>query len=102
MPKGQYLLRAGSTYTGAYSKDYPGITQNEVQLYHSCAQLQVDSDSTGVLPKGVLIPEAVQYGQDGMLVSEQMYTGQSVDPDYRYPGGPLWTGKELVEDKPSV
>ena len=71
-----------------------------MQLYHSCAQIQVDSDSTGSLPKGVLIPEAFQYGKSGLVVSVEMYDEKKVDADYLYPGGPLWTGKELVEDKP--
>jgi hypothetical protein len=97
-PKGQYLLRAGHVFSGVKGKY--GI-DSEVQLYHSCAQIQVDSDATGMLPKGILIPEGLQYETEpGLLVSLEMYIAKKLDAGYKYPGGPLWTGKELVEDKP--
>jgi hypothetical protein len=31
-----------------------------------------------------------------------MYNGKKVDADYVYPGGKLWNGKEMIEDKPVV
>ena len=42
----------------------------------------------------------MQFGQEGILVSQDMYNNKKVDEDYVYPGGKLWTGKELVDDKP--
>ena len=64
-PKGQYLLRAASVWQGSWYT-YEGVPHiSEGQLYHSCAQIQVESDATGSLPKGVLIPEAFQYDKPG-------------------------------------
>jgi hypothetical protein len=31
-----------------------------------------------------------------------MYNGQSLDPEYTYPGGDLWDGDKFVVDKPVV
>lgn len=31
-----------------------------------------------------------------------MYREQSLDEGYVYPGGPLWNGEELIQDKPNV
>jgi hypothetical protein len=36
----------------------------------------------------------------GTLMSEAMQNFQKVDEDYEYPGGPLWDGKKLVQDRP--
>ena len=38
----------------------------------------------------------------GVSVSSNMYYGKSLDSDYVYPGGYLWTGEEMVEDKPNL
>jgi len=35
-----------------------------------------------------------------MVISGEMAGYLKIDEDYVYPGGPLWNGKELVEDKP--
>lgn len=37
-----------------------------------------------------------------MLTSLEMYRMQSIDEGYVYPGGPLWDGENLVQDKPDV
>jgi hypothetical protein len=34
------------------------ISQSPAQLYPSCAQIEVESESTTTLPEGVLIPDA--------------------------------------------
>jgi hypothetical protein len=38
----------------------------------------------------------------GMTTSWEMMNQQKLDENYTYPGGPLWTGEELVLDKPVV
>lgn len=101
-PKGQYLLRVASVWH-ASKWTYEGVTsRSEGQLFHSCAHIQVESDTDGALPKGVLIPEIFQYDQPGMVVSGEMGGSLVVDEDYTYPGGQLWNGRELVDDKPSL
>ncbi|KAH7125480.1 hypothetical protein B0J11DRAFT_506313 [Dendryphion nanum] len=88
-PKGQYLLRAASVWH-AQQYTYQGVTERrEGQLYHSCAQINVDSDIIGSLPKG-------------MTVSDLMGENMKVDDGYEYPGGQLWDGKEFHEDKPKL
>lgn len=37
-----------------------------------------------------------------MATSIEMYNQKSVDADYEYPGGPLWNGETLVQDKPPL
>jgi hypothetical protein len=90
-PAGEYLMRMdiiwGSRGAGS-------------QLYPSCAQIRVESDSTTTLPEGVRIPEAFTPTSPGMKESRQILEWKGVDKDYEYPGGPLWNGEELVEDKP--
>lgn len=34
-----------------------------------------------------------------MLVSFDQYSRRKVDKDYMYPGGMLWDGEKLLEDK---
>lgn len=38
----------------------------------------------------------------GMRTSLSMYRSESLDEGYVYPGGLLWNGEELIEDKPDV
>ena len=50
---------------------WPGFTEPgyplgaESQIYATCAQIQVESDTVGELPKGVLIPEALNTTEPG-------------------------------------
>jgi hypothetical protein len=37
-----------------------------------------------------------------MTTSYTQGEGSAVDPDYVYPGGELWTGEEMVVDKPDL
>ena len=37
-----------------------------------------------------------------MRTSLSMYRFEKVDEDYVYPGGKLWTGTEMIVDKPQV
>jgi len=34
-----------------------------------------------------------------MVVSNDQYLSKKLDAGYVYPGGPLWDGEKLVEDK---
>jgi hypothetical protein len=100
-PAGQYLMRIDYVYTGfRYPADkYPHVI---AQHYPSCLQIDVTSDVTGDLPKGVKIPEILMPDQPGMMPSLDQYNRKTVDKDYVYPGGRLWDGEKLVEDKPFV
>lgn len=65
-PPGQYLLRIdliyeGMTYDGADFKSHA-----DAQLYPSCLQIEVASNATGTLPKGVKIPEVFSPQSPGM------------------------------------
>jgi hypothetical protein len=114
-PAGQYLLRLDEVNTGIQNE-----TGAVAQLYPSCAQLEVKSDFTGSLPAGVNIPDVLTDASPGMAfsilsttqrtvlittlgmaVSLEMYRRQKLDEEYVYPGGPLWDGTSLVQDKPS-
>jgi hypothetical protein len=35
-----------------------------------------------------------------MTTSLEMYQLKKVDTNFTYPGGPLWDGEKLVEDRP--
>ena len=37
-----------------------------------------------------------------MLVSWDMTQGKKLDLDFVYPGGPLWDGETLVQDRPVI
>lgn len=79
---------------------WPGLdtVENSPQLYPTCAHLRVESDVSGSLPKGILIPEAFQDDSEGMRTSLSQYRLESLDEGYTYPGGPIWDGKELKVD----
>ncbi|KFA73044.1 hypothetical protein S40288_03256 [Stachybotrys chartarum IBT 40288] len=96
-PAGDYLLRLDLIWPGLYQP--PIYVGGQAQMYASCAQISVKSNVNGSLPQGIRIPEDLTTGT---LVSLAMYRDQSLDEGYVYPGGPLWTGEELVEDKPNV
>ncbi|KAI0513300.1 glycosyl hydrolase family 61-domain-containing protein [Xylaria bambusicola] len=96
-PDGDYLLRADLVYTGVYEFNFTSFPS---QLYPSCLQIRVESDYEGSLPKGIRIPEDMMHDSPGMNTSLSMYRFDKLDDDYVYPGGMLWTGKEMVVDKP--
>ncbi|KAI9159064.1 putative endo-beta-1,4-glucanase D [Paramyrothecium foliicola] len=99
-PTGQYLLRVDLIWPGLlWIKDGKVITDGHAQFYASCAQIEVESDASGSLPCGIRIPEDVSLKSPGMQVSLEQYNGKKVDEDYVYPGGPLWDGETLVEDR---
>ena len=58
-PPGQYLMRMDVLWSGAQ----PG--QIQAQMYPSCAQLNIVSDSKTALPEGVRIPEIFADDQPG-------------------------------------
>jgi hypothetical protein len=100
-PAGQYLLRIDLIWPGLlYNLRGQIVTDGEAQLYPSCAQIEVESEIEGSLPQGIHIPEDVRKKSPGMQMSIEMYRSQKVDAGYVYPGGPLWDGEQLVEDKP--
>lgn len=113
-PAGQYLLRIDQIWPGVSESG----TQIEPQLYPACAQIEVESATTGELPKGIKIPEGLSnispgmedsyhpeldvleaHKYSGMVVSSDQYYSRKVDTGYVYPGGPLWDGTMLLEDK---
>jgi hypothetical protein len=110
-PAGQYLLRMDSVNIGMHTMPKDGsdwIWQSgETQVYPGCAQIEVQSDYTGSLPEGgVQIPEALFTKSPGMSllgVSGEFGPGRYqrivLDPEYVYPGGPLWDGEKLVQDR---
>ncbi|KAI8947023.1 glycoside hydrolase [Xylaria longipes] len=98
-PAGQYLLRIDMIWPGTVMKqqNYTLYTQ----MYPSCAQIQVESDAIGdSLPKGIRIPEDLSPTSPGMMVSEYMHYGRTMDEDFVYPGGLRWDGENLIVDKP--
>ncbi|ETS73783.1 hypothetical protein PFICI_14729 [Pestalotiopsis fici W106-1] len=99
-PAGQYLLRMDEVNTGLEEHNAVFNSTSPAQLYPSCAQIQVESDFTDPLPQGIKIPEALQHTSPGMSSTLSMYRFQSLDADYVYPGGPLWDGVNVVQDKP--
>jgi len=37
-----------------------------------------------------------------MTTSLEMYRLQKIDESFTYPGGPLWDGVKLIDDKPII
>ncbi|KAI0424435.1 glycosyl hydrolase family 61-domain-containing protein [Xylaria sp. FL1042] len=97
-PAGDYLLRADLVNTGAFESNFI----IPAQLYPSCLQIRVESDFQGSLPLGIKIPEDLMNESPGMTVSRSMDRAEKVDEDYVYPGGMLWTGTEMIVDKPQL
>ncbi|CAI6333745.1 unnamed protein product [Periconia digitata] len=102
-PSGQYLMRMDLIWSGA-TNEYINIGDDGslAQMYPSCAQLNIQSESKAEFPKGVKIPEIFQPLEPGMTTSWDMLNNQKLDENYTYPGGPLWNGEDLVVDKPVV
>ncbi|KAF1973817.1 hypothetical protein BU23DRAFT_567922 [Bimuria novae-zelandiae CBS 107.79] len=97
-PAGQYLLRIDLMWPGTREWG-DGLAQ----LYPGCVQIEVESVVKGSLPKGgVKIPEILARGKPGTIMSEAMQSFQKVDVDYVYPGGPLWDGEKLIQDRPPL
>ncbi|KAF2871788.1 glycosyl hydrolase family 61-domain-containing protein [Massariosphaeria phaeospora] len=88
-PAGKYLVRVDQVYYG--NSQY----NTAPQLFPACAQIEVVSDTTGDLPKGIKIPENLQMDQPGMTSKYE-----DLPNKYTYPGGPLWDGETLVQDYP--
>ena len=42
-----------------------------------------------------------KVSETGIRTSLAMYREQKIDKDYVYPGGPLWDGVNLAQDRPS-
>jgi hypothetical protein len=64
-PAGQYLVRIDQVWFGS--------TQDNAQpqLYPACAHVELLGETTGGLPKGVKIPEALQMDQPSEWFSAQ-------------------------------
>ncbi|KAF3025051.1 hypothetical protein E8E14_014436 [Neopestalotiopsis sp. 37M] len=101
-PAGHYLLRMDEVNTGLEEHNAVFNSSSPAQLYPSCAQIQIESDSPGSLPEGIKIPDTLQHTSPGMASTLSMYRFQSLDVDYVYPGGPLWDGVDSVQDKPTA
>jgi hypothetical protein len=98
-PAGDYLLRMDLIWPGLYEP--PNYVAGGSQFYATCAHIRVESETEGPLPEGILIPEGVRDTEPGMRQSLAMYNEKKLDDGYTYPGGPLWTGEEMIEDKPN-
>lgn len=119
-PAGQYLLRIDEVNTGLEEHNEVYNSTSPAQIYPSCAQIEVVSRYDDALPEGILIPEAlshtspgkipclrcihpnVELTSEGMAITASMYGDKTIDESYVYPGGPLWDGESLVQDKPTV
>jgi hypothetical protein len=38
----------------------------------------------------------------GFYTSWEMANNIAIDPDYVYPGGPLWDGTSYIQDRPDI
>ncbi|KAM7218615.1 Glycosyl hydrolase family 61 domain containing protein [Rhypophila decipiens] len=109
-PPGQYLMRMDAVYIGGQYVIAGNAITVEAQLYPSCAQIEViapaengNASSSTAFPKGIRIPEDIVEGTLGMqLASLEMYRQQTIDPGYYYPGGMLWDGEKMVQDRPDL
>lgn len=71
VPAGQYLLRMDMIWSGTLYEMDNGTTfiSNEPQIYATCAQIEVESNIVGSLPKGILIPENISHTSPGQYFS---------------------------------
>jgi hypothetical protein len=97
-PAGDYLMRMDQIWPGIYPADCWVMAQ----MYPTCAQIRVESTSSLELPGGIKLPRDVIHFSPGMTWSQAMADGKQVDEGWVYPGGPLWDGEGLVEDRPIV
>jgi hypothetical protein len=95
-PPGEYLMRMDQIRPGLYGSYFLRLAQ----LYPSCAQLNVISNSTAPLPTGIKLPQDVIHQAPGMYMSSEMDAAQKIDERWQYPGGPLWDGEKLTVDAP--
>ncbi|KAF2106161.1 glycosyl hydrolase family 61-domain-containing protein [Lophiotrema nucula] len=95
-PPGQYLMRMDVPWIGQVNS-YGHVP---TQMYPSCAQLSIRSNSTAAFPKGVKMPDIFMPEAPGMETSPDMRELKVVDEGFVYPGGPLWDGETMVVDKP--
>ncbi|KAF2875390.1 glycosyl hydrolase family 61-domain-containing protein [Massariosphaeria phaeospora] len=102
-PPGQYLMRMDLLWSGVQS-EYIKIGEDGslAQMYPSCAQLNIVSESKAALPNGVKIPDIFQPLEPGMTTTMDMMENKKLDENYTYPGGPLWDGDKVLVDKPVV
>ncbi|KAI0805727.1 glycosyl hydrolase family 61-domain-containing protein [Xylaria sp. FL0064] len=98
-PAGEYLLRVDLVNTGVFEFNF---TTFPAEVYPSCLQIRVESDFQGSLPQGIKILEDLMHASPGMATSLSMYNSEKVDEDYVYPGGMLWTGTDMIVDKPQL
>ncbi|KAH8196752.1 hypothetical protein TruAng_009071 [Truncatella angustata] len=98
----EYLLRIDEVNTGLEEHNEVFNSSSPGQLYPSCAQIQIESGFGGNVPEGIKIPEAFSHASPGMAITLAMYRDTDVDAAYVYPGGPLWDGENLVQDRPTV
>lgn len=106
-PAGQYLLRMDSVNLGFHVGQNWKWQNAETQVYPGCAQIEVESEYSGNLPEGsVSFPEALYNEAPGMSqlgvrgeFGPGRYDRIVLDPNYVYPGGPLWDGEKLEQDR---
>ncbi|KAF2742262.1 lytic polysaccharide monooxygenase [Sporormia fimetaria CBS 119925] len=99
-PAGQYLMRMDVIWSGWQSEYIKPPAAGLAEMYPSCAQLNIVSDSTKELPQGVKIPEIFDIWEPGMTTSGDMLDFKSLDANYTYPGGLLWDGEKMNIDSP--
>ncbi|PVH99558.1 lytic polysaccharide monooxygenase [Periconia macrospinosa] len=71
-PPGQYLMRVDIVWSDGWN-EWRTPPFDSAQMYPSCVQLAVESESKAVLPKGVKIPEIFQWEQPGRLFARNVF-----------------------------
>ncbi|KAH7122837.1 glycosyl hydrolase family 61-domain-containing protein [Dendryphion nanum] len=97
-PAGKYLLRIDQIWPGG--GDPSGGAGSDPQHYPACAHIEVESNSnSNPLPKGVKIPEVLCRECPGMTFGGNHATWLEALNGTVYPGGPIWDGETVKEDK---
>ncbi|KAF2872297.1 glycosyl hydrolase family 61-domain-containing protein [Massariosphaeria phaeospora] len=84
-PPGQYLLRIEHIF--------PQTTVESMQLYISCAQIEVQGPGGGTPGPLVQISDYLNVENQDLAVSQEMEWDYKVDPGYKIPGPKVWTGE---------
>ena len=78
----QYLLRA--------EQNYPWYYANETRMFINCAHIEVVGPGGGTPGPFAKLPYKAE--DPVMSCSMDMYRYISINPEYKVPGPPVWTG----------